>query len=205
MAKKPVAAAPTPAEIRSKEGADIALSELLQMATIEAAAKSICDEACNAAIKTFNAACKIKVGETEMNFADRRKQLEDGLFAFATANKKELFNDPRTLRLNHGEIGFREGNKCVMPIEDDEKDIKTRLVEKIVAGVTRAVKKLSCGACNVLSVSFSINKTGLLDAFRVAAFKLSALKKFGLTIAVTERFFVEPKEQEVTSQPGGQP
>lgn len=112
-----------------------------------------------------------------------REAAEEQIASWAELHKAD-FGERRSMALTHGTIGWRLGNPAVklrarVRAEQAIEMVKARLPEYV-----RTVEEL--------------DKAALLAAYAGKALTDADLEACGLRIAQTERFYVEPKTEEVT-------
>lgn len=112
-----------------------------------------------------------------------REAAEAQIASWAELHKAD-FGDRRSMTLTHGTLGWRLGNPAVrlrarVRAEQALEMVKARLPEYV-----RAAEEL--------------DKAALLAAYAGKALTDADLEACGLRIAQTERFYLEPKTEEVT-------
>ena len=112
--------------------------------------------------------------------SDETKLLKE----WAAAHREDVFADRKTLQLAHGEIGFRLGQPRVAP--------RSRVTW---ASVLERIERLGRG--EYVRIKREVDKDALL-ADREQLEASGELEQMGLKTAQTERFFAEPKQEEMT-------
>ena len=196
-----------PARIQSRDQADEALRELGEMDRIEAAAVA----RCNQAIEPIRLECEGRlyreVDGVSVKFADRRVALQQDLEAFAVSNRKTLFDEKKSIDLNHGTIGFRLSKPSIEVVEADEEgqaSVWNGVKERIVKALIKALCALRLGVGKVsaalINVSVAPNKTAALARLKAQEVTEAQLEKIGLRyVPAEDRFFCEPKAELIGS------
>lgn len=112
-----------------------------------------------------------------------REAAEEQIASWAELHKAD-FGDRRSMALTHGTIGWRLGNPTVKLRARVKADQALEQVKARMPEFVRTVEEL--------------DKASLLNAVAGKALTDSDLEACGLRIAQTERFYVEPKSEEVT-------
>lgn len=112
-----------------------------------------------------------------------REAAEEQIASWAELHKAD-FGDRRSMALTHGTIGWRLGNPSV------------KLRARVKAD--QALEQVKVRMPEYVRVAEELDKAAILSAYTGNALTDAALEACGLRIAQTERFYVEPKSEEVT-------
>lgn len=115
--------------------------------------------------------------------AKRRADAEEEIASWAELNRA-AFGSKRSLELTHGTVGWRLGNPTVA----------CRLRVKVAA----ALELVRARMPEFVRTAEELDKAAILSAYTARAVTDEELATVGLRITQTERFYVEPKTEEVT-------
>lgn len=112
-----------------------------------------------------------------------REAAEAQIASWAELHKAD-FGDRRSMALTHGTLGWRLGNPAV------------KLRARVRA--EQALEMVKARLPEFVRTAEELDKAALLNAYAGKAVTDADLEACGLRIAQTERFYVEPKTEEVT-------
>ena len=107
---------------------------------------------------------------------------EEALQQYAIENKKEHFSQKKSLKLDHGTIGFRLGTPKVVK---SERETWSSLFERLKSISNRFVRTAE-----------TVNKDAIIDA-RADSQKTERLQLLGIGVVQREAFFCESHEEDL--------
>lgn len=135
----------------------------------------------------------------------REAELNDSIADYCETHRDELLPDGvKSIKLTHGEIGWRRGKDTIKPARP--KVTEASLLEKLIVSVIAAVRKAMSAVkisekiplTDAVKVSFSWDKAGLIKKLNEGAITSNDLKPFGFKLVEgEERFFVEVDESSI--------
>ena len=120
----------------------------------------------------------VKLAECE----EEKNKAFDVLQAYALENQEELFSKKKSVEMSHGVIGFRTGTPKLKPLRGFTWASALQLLKEFLPGYVRQTEEIA--------------KDKLL-ADRDSEDVSGKMSKCGIQVVQEERFYVEPKKEEV--------
>lgn len=175
--------------ISSREDLETAVSELAAINTREKnldteLEKEVqhCKEQC-AKLK------RLKVGRSEMAFADRTKFLQDAVAAYCEEHREELLasEDGKTIGLTHGAISWRASRQSIGFAEGvTERDVIAKFESrKITSRILTLIDSVSWFGAKLvwfIKIKITLDKTTILKVIQNKSMPVKALEEAGLIL-----------------------